>query len=221
MMGGARSGTDRLEAAATLLARAFHDDPVARALHRNARRRVATLQRVFARQLGEPGSILFTATRGSAMVGCALWHRGEPHRERRSITARAGEFVALLLDPVAALRVAAAAPALRRLHQSCSPPGAHTLVALGVDPRHQGAGIGTALVERGLCAVDAAAAHCYLETANPRNIDFYQRLGFAPVGRAAPRGSPPIVAMVRAPGAPATNAAERWIQGPFLIERSG
>lgn len=52
------------------------------------------------------------------------------------------------------------------------------LGVLGVDPTQQGGGIGGALVEPVLAACDAAGFVAHLESSNPANIPFYERLGF-------------------------------------------
>jgi len=58
-------------------------------------------------------------------------------------------------------------------------PGLHWyLWTLGVEPAHQGQGIGGRLLVAGLERVDAYKLPCYLETHNPRNLPIYQRYGF-------------------------------------------
>lgn len=49
---------------------------------------------------------------------------------------------------------------------------------LGVEPCHQGKGLGSALLQHLLNLADDQQAGCYLENANPRNTSFYQRFGF-------------------------------------------
>jgi ribosomal protein S18 acetylase RimI-like enzyme len=60
------------------------------------------------------------------------------------------------------------------------------LGVVGVHGAHQGKGIGAALIERFCAASDAdkASTGTYIETANPLNVNFYQRLGFEPTGEA-------------------------------------
>jgi ribosomal protein S18 acetylase RimI-like enzyme len=52
------------------------------------------------------------------------------------------------------------------------------LMVLGVAPEAQGRGLARALIEPAMQRADAAGQQCYLETANPANIPFYERLGF-------------------------------------------
>ena len=53
------------------------------------------------------------------------------------------------------------------------------LATLGVDPAHQGRGVGTALLERWLAEVDRDGLSAYLETDREENVGFYARVGFA------------------------------------------
>jgi GNAT superfamily N-acetyltransferase len=52
------------------------------------------------------------------------------------------------------------------------------LSALGVEPDHQGEGIGTALTRPVLDRCDREGIPAYLETATGRNVLLYERLGF-------------------------------------------
>jgi GNAT superfamily N-acetyltransferase len=70
---------------------------------------------------------------------------------------------------------------------------------VGVDPVHQGRGLGGVLLANILRRCDAERLPAYLESTNPRNVPFYERLGFRSVGRIQAGTSPVIVPMVRAP----------------------
>jgi ribosomal protein S18 acetylase RimI-like enzyme len=64
---------------------------------------------------------------------------------------------------------------------------------VGVDPSLQGLGLGSALVRDGLMRASASGAGGFLLTETPRNVALYERLGFHVVERAdAPGGGPPI-----------------------------
>ncbi|HTJ43045.1 MAG TPA: GNAT family N-acetyltransferase [Kofleriaceae bacterium] len=52
------------------------------------------------------------------------------------------------------------------------------LFVLGVDPSHQGTGMGGALLRRLNQAADAAHMPCYLETDEERNVGLYRRYGY-------------------------------------------
>lgn len=68
---------------------------------------------------------------------------------------------------------------------------------IGVDPAHQGGGIGSALIAEGLKAVDRDGLIAYLESSNPRNIPLYQRHGFEVIGEIQSGSSPTVRPMLR------------------------
>jgi GNAT superfamily N-acetyltransferase len=73
------------------------------------------------------------------------------------------------------------------------------LQILGVHPDAQRRGIGLQLLQPTLAQADSTGVACYLETAQPRNSHYYQRVGFQELGPAAPLrpGGPPITRMIR------------------------
>jgi ribosomal protein S18 acetylase RimI-like enzyme len=77
------------------------------------------------------------------------------------------------------------------------------LAFVAVAPNRQRHGMGTALMQETLARVDRAGAPAYLENSNPKNLPFYQRLGFRVIREVrAGKGAPPLFAMWR----PATGA---------------
>lgn len=67
---------------------------------------------------------------------------------------------------------------LEPFHKRDVPPEHWYLLVLGVDTSAQGGGIGGSLVRAGIERADADRVPCYLETANEKNVTFYQHLGF-------------------------------------------
>lgn len=63
-------------------------------------------------------------------------------------------------------------------HKRLMPRPHWYLMALGVDPSHQGKGYGTALVRYGLERAGTTDAPVYLETEVGPNVGFYENLGF-------------------------------------------
>ncbi|MEO6577771.1 MAG: GNAT family N-acetyltransferase [Candidatus Limnocylindria bacterium] len=74
--------------------------------------------------------------------------------------------------------VASAMAALEERHRHHAPGDHFYLSAFGVDPPHQGVGIGTALARPVLDRCNAEGIAAYLETATARNVLLYERLGF-------------------------------------------
>ncbi len=93
-----------------------------------------------------------------------------------------------------------AAPAIIEQMAECHPHEPHWHLAfIGVDPPHQGQGIGAALLRHTLALIDAEGVHSYLESSNPANIPLYQRHGFEVVREIRVGPSPVITPMVRPP----------------------
>ena len=83
---------------------------------------------------------------------------------------------------------------------SYHPPEPHWYLPLiGVDPMHQGKGIGSALLAHALIPCDRDKRLAYLESTNPRNNPLYQRHGFELLGTIDVAGCPPIYPMLRRP----------------------
>jgi GNAT superfamily N-acetyltransferase len=60
------------------------------------------------------------------------------------------------------------------------------LLGIGVDPRRQGQGIGSHLLQPALRQADTCGHYCCLETANASNVPFYRRHGFEVVVETGP-----------------------------------
>lgn len=73
------------------------------------------------------------------------------------------------------------------------------LPAIGVDPQHQGRGLGSALLKHVTRMLDDAGAPGYLESSNPRNVSLYKRHGFEEMGEIRVGDCPPVTPMLRAP----------------------
>ena len=73
------------------------------------------------------------------------------------------------------------------------------LPLIGVDPAHQGKGIGSALLSHVLNLCDGQEVLAYLEATSPRNVLLYKRHGFETVGSIQVADSPRIIPMLRKP----------------------
>ena len=71
------------------------------------------------------------------------------------------------------------------------------LPLIGVDPGHQGRGLGAQLMKYALASCDEAGLPAYLESSNPANISLYERFGFEVMGRIQTKTSPPVNTMLR------------------------
>jgi GNAT superfamily N-acetyltransferase len=73
------------------------------------------------------------------------------------------------------------------------------LPLIGVDPAHQGKGIGSALLSQVLNVCDGQKISAYLEATSHRNVALYERHGFETVGCIQAGDSPHIIPMLRTP----------------------
>jgi ribosomal protein S18 acetylase RimI-like enzyme len=183
-------------ALARMLARAFHDDPVAEWAWRSDRLRPRMLERYQAirlRQMLCDEEVWTTAD----LAGAALW---APPKRWRKTPRQEAAFARCFLDPRLLARmplVAGGWAGLERRHPA-SPPHWY-LAVLGVDPASQGRGLGSALLEPVLARCDADGIGAYVESSKERNIDFYARHGFRVTGEPRlPRG-PLVWTMWREP----------------------
>jgi ribosomal protein S18 acetylase RimI-like enzyme len=87
--------------------------------------------------------------------------------------------------------------------QARHPKGPHYyLYALGVDPSHQGRGLGSALLRAVLARCDAENVCAYLEASTPMNARLYARHGFQVTEELSMGpGAPTVSLMWREPSA--------------------
>ena len=71
------------------------------------------------------------------------------------------------------------------------------LPLIGVDPLHQGRGLGSALLQHALRQCDRDHVPAYLESSNPANTPLYERHGFKVLATIQVGSSPPIRPMLR------------------------
>jgi ribosomal protein S18 acetylase RimI-like enzyme len=71
------------------------------------------------------------------------------------------------------------------------------LWTLGVDPRLQGRGVGSALLRHALARIDDEGADAYLEASNPALVPLYERHGFEVTGVIEVQDVPRLTPMFR------------------------
>jgi ribosomal protein S18 acetylase RimI-like enzyme len=84
----------------------------------------------------------------------------------------------LVIGPAGWQRLDELGQVMARLHQQAASDPHWYLAVLGVDPAAQGRGIGGRVLQPMLDRLDVERLPAYLETGNPRNLDFYPRHGF-------------------------------------------
>jgi ribosomal protein S18 acetylase RimI-like enzyme len=155
------------------LARAFDADPVVRYFAREDEKRTNAIETIF-----DVSFTRLTLPFGETWVtedgfGVALW---TPPSQWSTV----GGLLAgpRLIGAVGITRLFGRMRALGRV-QARHPKAPHFyLFALGVDPDHQGRGLGSALLRAVLSRCDAEGASAYLEASTPMNARLYARHGF-------------------------------------------
>lgn len=160
-------------ARATMLARAFHDDPIISWVIPKAMRRVEVY--------GTCLDVLITATetRGQLVADAdgavlQLWHTVRDEATPDLLTDADGERMLAACGKDAG-RARQLITAMDRLHPT---EPHHYLAVIGTDPDQQGRGRGSAALRNALARCDASGLPSYLEATSAANRRLYQRLGF-------------------------------------------
>jgi len=191
-----------------LFAAAFHSDPVFNWLLRDGPQRLRALQRFFLwtvqRRAMPHGETWISANR----LAAAAWI--PPYSTARPRLSDDLRMLPVVLRLTGLQRLGRSAALAAAMEQTRPKERYFYLAFLAVAPRLQGAGWGSALLERTLARIDATGANAYLDNSNPRNLPLYERHGFEVVGEVIARSdAPPLYAMWR----PARNRKTEADQG--------
>ena len=174
-----------------VLALAFCSDPPCRWTWPDPQQYLEAFPR-FARAFGGSAIEHGAANYYEAFSGVALWLPP-------GVTSDEAALVSVLQDTVGAAQRDALFSMFEQMN-AFHPREAHWhLPLIGVDPAHQGKGVGAALLRRVLDACDSQKMLAYLEATSVRNVPLYERHGFEALGRIQVADSPPVVPMVRKP----------------------
>jgi GNAT superfamily N-acetyltransferase len=189
------AGLDDASELADVLARAFDDDPGFRHVLPDDRDRTERLRIFFETELrgiALPRGLVWTT---EGLAGAAVW--APPDAWRVPVTATLREIPPMLRVFGGRLPLALRCRLRMDARHPKTPPHWY-LAVMGVAPEWQGRGLGTALMQPGLAAIDADAVPAYLESSTPRSRALYERNGFAVTGELnLPAGGPPVWQMWR------------------------
>ena len=133
-----------------------------------------------------------TAYYSQAFSGVALWLPPEVSVDEQAIAAA--------LEILVPASLQGEAFAILEQMSSYHPTQPHWYLPLmGVEPRHQRQGLGSALLKHALIACDCGNKLAYLEASSPQNLALYERHGFEVIGTIQAGSSPPIFPMLREP----------------------
>jgi GNAT superfamily N-acetyltransferase len=191
----------RVDDAAATLARAFHDSPLFGYVFPKGTARLRITEAMFKGILLDAlpfGGVLAASDR-DGIVGAVAWYppEGYPVPPRR----QALKYVRLPVLLRHAPRRAGVALRYLNASDAVHPKEHHWyLNLLGVDPRHQGEGIGALLIDRTLDVLDREGLSAYLETDKESNLAWYARRRFELRDTVHPTDDgPPVWTMWRSP----------------------
>lgn len=188
--------------ATSMLADAFRDDPLWRAVIDGADDPGCKLARVFEAPLRYCRRYGHVYTTGPAMEGVAAWVPGERADMTTWRLLRSGALgPALHIGVTVGRRMQEVFDPVLRDRRSFMDGRAYVyLLVLGVAPKHQGRGHGGRLVRRLFAECDRRGVPLYLETETEGNVSMYRSLGFRLIKRVRlPILGLPMWEMVREP----------------------
>ena len=187
----------QLRRVSELLSAAFFEDPwFAWMFPEETARRVcgSMWMRVTAEASFDAGHAYVT-TEGDAVTGASLW---APPEVNLFTTERFTPLWHLVVgaNPTRVDELREGFALISAMHPTDEPH--FYLNTIGVDPSRRGMGDGRLLVEPVLEVADREGRPSYLESSNPRNVSFYERLGFRTLDEVAmPGGGPSMRPMWR------------------------
>jgi len=187
--------------AAGLLSRAFWNDPMTVFLYPDVVERGDLHPQFFILSMEHAfiGGELYTT---SAFKGIAVWRFfGDETRPTVDAANDPRNKLPEAMGDVSFQRLMIIAECTNEMHGQLVKEQHCYLFFLGVEPGHQGNGIGSILMQPVLKRADEKGLPCYLETMEEKNLTFYNRHGFKVVGeKQVPHGGPYIWALLRLPG---------------------
>ncbi len=174
-----RVGRERTAQVAATLSEAFAEDPLMAWILKGVAPAEQAASRTawwsFMLSHGPPGAEVHVTGDSS---GAACWHPPASGKRPATVVAEFARLVCELATDRAQVvlesfaRIASRSPAEHHWH----------LAAVGVLPERQGEGLGARLLAPMLARCDRLDMPAYLESSNPCNLGFYERLGFTKVG---------------------------------------
>jgi GNAT superfamily N-acetyltransferase len=194
---------DELDQAAAMLARAFLEDPGSLIVEPDAGRRESAIRILFrpvVRHGLAVGEVTAAVAGNGAVLGIATWlppGRVIPTEEE---IAASGLLDAIAREPEAAERMGPMVAYLDAQMERAIDRPHWRLEFFGVEPSHQGTGLGSRLVAPGHARADAKGEPCYLETFTRKNVAWYEKRGYRVATEGVVPGTDvPVWGLIREP----------------------
>jgi ribosomal protein S18 acetylase RimI-like enzyme len=191
-----RAGPGDTPSLARLFASAFLGDPVFDWIARPGAKRAAGLERFFLWILqtrGIPFGEVWMSDDGSA---CAAWLPPDTPVSPGGMIEQL-RLLPLFVRLCGFSRLSRGSAMADRMEKNHPHEPHFYLAFIGVAPRFQGMGLGSAILEATLKRADETSMPAYLENSNPKNTRLYERAGFRAQKSISPNGAPPLIAMWR------------------------
>jgi GNAT superfamily N-acetyltransferase len=195
----------RIDPASASAVAALENNPFYRSICgacvRDAVRRRAVLTQYFARSIQEGREIGRCVHLADRTRGVAVWLLPQAPDVQSRAAHNKRVFLETTLDAEGCANYYRMVNFMSAQAASVVDDDAWYLSIVAVDPTAQGQGLGRKLLEPTIAEADRVSTTCYLETFSPRNLAFYERLGFTTEARfAEPTTGEDYAVMVRYPG---------------------
>jgi GNAT superfamily N-acetyltransferase len=166
---------------------ALEDDPFYRSISEelagDVTERRSVLTRYFAYSIEEGRALGRTVHLADPSRGVAVWLLPQPDEIRTRAAAQKRQFLANTLGARGTRNYYRMVEFMSDKSQALARDRAWYLSIIAVDPSLHGRGLGQQLLAPTLMEADTNGAVSYLETFGLRTVRFYERLGFATLGR--------------------------------------
>lgn len=171
-----------LSPAVTALVASLLHDPFYQAITRDfaeePARREEVLGRYFAYSLSEGARMGRCILAREPGLGAAVWILPRDESTQAAEASAKAAYLREILGPIGHENYKRIVGFMKPRSEALLPDAAWYLSIVGVAPAAQGKGIGAELLAPTLAEADKEGSVCFLETFTPRNLRFYERIGF-------------------------------------------